>query len=444
VQFEMRLPTNTWNGRYMQAGCGGYCGSVNIDSCTDAVARDYMVAAQNMGHVGGAASVPLWATEPGLREDYAYRSTHVVAVAAKAIAERFYGKRPHHAYFRGCSTGGREGMTEAQRYPEDFDGIIAGDAAQPVRQGAMANAWDMRQLLRDDGSAVFTPAKLRVLNDAVLHSCDAVDGVVDGILMDPRDCHFDVATVQCPAAQDGPSCLTAEQVGVARKLYDGPRTESGERLVPGHRAFGSELAWDDPGGLRLGFSKGYGYLGFPAAPDSYDYRRFDYDKDLNKLAEMARFYDSVEPGKAPDLKVFQKRGGKLMLYHGWADPTVPPFGTLDYYSKLTHASGGLKAVQTWARTFMVPGMFHCRGGNAPNTFDMLDALVDWVEHGNAPERIIATQLKDGKVVRTRPLVAYPAQARYTGAGDVNDARNWAAVMPATPRNDDIDWIWAPK
>lgn len=444
IQFEMRLPTASWNGRYLQAGCGGYCGLVNSEACNDGLGRDFMVSANNMGHVGTVAGTPLWATEPGLRLDYAYRSTHVMSVLAKALAERYYGKRPHHSYLRGCSTGGREAMSAAQRYPADFDGIIGGDAAFPVRQGAIANAWDMRQLLRDDGSAVFTPAKLKVLNDAVLARCDKLDGVVDGILMEPRDCDFDVRSVQCPKGKDGANCLTGEQVGVALKLYDGPRNAKGERLIPGHRAFGSELAWDDPGGLRLGFSKGYGYLGFPDDPASYDYRHFDYDKDMAKLEEMARFYDPVEPHHAPDLATFRARGGKLMLYHGWADPTVPPFGTLDYYAKLTSASGGLDKTRQWARVFMVPGMFHCRGGNAPNTFDMLDAIVDWVEKGQAPERIVATQMAGDKVLRTRPLVAYPAVAHYTGKGDVNDAANWVAVQPKTLRDDNIDWVWGPK
>lgn len=447
IQFEMRLPTETWNGRYLQAGCGGFCGVVRAESCADAVARNFMAAAHNMGHVGGVASLPTWGSEPGLRRDFGTRSTHVIAVAAKAVAERYYGKRPHHSYLRGCSTGGREALGAAQFHPEDFDGLIAGDPAFPARQGGVANPWDTRQLITDDGTRILDDASLKILNDAVLAACDSIDGLVDGIIDDPRLCQFDPAALQCAggASSGDQACLSARQVAVAKKLYDGPRDSEGRRLVPGYRVKGSELAWGDPGNIRLNFSKGYlAYLAFEENPPAgYDYRDFDFDRDMAKLEKMAALYDPVAPYESPNLDAFRERGGKLMLYHGWADPTVSPIGTLDYYAKVTDRDGGIEQVQSWFRLFMVPGMYHCRGGNAPNSFDMLDAIVAWVEDGEAPERIIASQIEDGEVIRTRPLFPYPAVARHTGNGDVNDAANWRPETPAEPGNDHIDWIWAP-
>ena len=190
VQFELRMPAETWNGRYFQTGCGGLCGNVPIQNCADAQARGFAVAAQNMGHVGHFWRDGLWASVPALREDFGRRSTHVVSVAAKAIIEHFYGARPAYSYFRGCSTGGREGLSEAQFYPEDFDGIIAGDPAFPGRQGTIANNWDAQQLLDANNQPVFTPARLQTLANAVMQSCDGLDGLADGIIGDPRVCSF--------------------------------------------------------------------------------------------------------------------------------------------------------------------------------------------------------------------------------------------------------------
>ena len=444
IQFELRLPTKTWNGRYLQAGCGGFCGSVDIEDCADALSRDFAVAAQNMGHVGNPIRDPLWGSEPGLRRDFGPRSTHVVALAAKAIVEKYYGRRPDHSYFRGCSTGGREALTEAQMYPKDFDGLIAGDPAFPARQGGIANNWDTLQLRTPEGELVLPPEKLRVLHAAVMKKCDKVDGLVDGIISDPRDCRFDVSSVQCPSGKDGADCLTSAQATAAAKLYDGPRNSKGERLVPGYRMYGSELDWRAD--IRFDLGKGYlRYLGFVQNPPAdYDPRSFNFDTDVVKLEEMARLYDSVAPYEAPNLDEFHKSGGKLIVYHGWADATVSALGTLDYYAKVVDRGGGIDEVKSWFRVFMVPGMHHCARGNAPNTFDMLEAMVAWVERGEAPDRIIATQTDGDKVVRTRPLFPYPTVARYTGKGDANDAANWIPAEPRVKRDDNIDWIWAPR
>lgn len=443
IQFEVRLPAKNWNGRYFQVGCGGFCGVIGIDNCADALAADFVVAAHNMGHVGLVFKDPVWGSDPALRRDYGGRSTHLMSIAGKNIAERYYGKRPARAYFRGCSTGGREGLQEAQRYPDDFDGIIAGDPAFPGRLGAIANNWDARYLLREDGSEVFTADKLAVLHAGVMKACDKLDGLTDGILMDPRACAFDPAKLTCKGG-DKVDCLTAEQVDAARKLYDGPVNSQGLKLMPGATPYGSEPSWNGAG--RRSLAEGYlRYLAFPSNPPAdYNYRDFDFDTDVAKTEEMARLYDPVAPHEAPDLRGFEKSGGKLIVYHGWADAGVSPMALLDYYAQVTSRQGGQEKVRDWFRVFMVPGMFHCRGGNAPNTFELLPALLRWVEQGQAPERVIATQSGAGGVIRTRPLFPHPAFARYAGKGDVNSETNWVSASPQRAVDDRLDWVRAPK
>jgi len=442
IQFEVRLPTTTWNGRYFQTGCGGFCGMTPIDSCADAEAKGFAVAAQNMGHVGSVLKDPLWGASPEMRRDYGRRSTHVTAVTAKRLVRAFYGREADRSYFRGCSTGGREALSVAQFHPDDFDGVIAGDPAFPSRQGAIANLWDTRQLLRRDGTEVLPHAALVLLHQVVMAGCDGLDGVVDGILMDPRRCQFDVGALACSAAPVG-GCLTEEQVGAVRRLYDGPRNSRGERLAPSGRMLGSELSWE--AGTRAGLAEGFvRFLAFEENPrPDYTIWDFDFDRDVERLEAWAAVYDPVAPHAAPDLRAFEARGGKLIIYHGFADATVSPVNMIDFHAQVLHRQGGLDKVSAWARLFLVPGMFHCRGGDAPNQFDMLEPMVAWVETGVAPDRIIARQSIDGAVTRTRPLVPYPIMAAYSGQGDVNAADNWAGVRPEALADERVDWIWAP-
>lgn len=443
VQFEVRMPAETWNGRYFQTGCGGLCGNVPIQSCADAQARGFAVAAQNMGHVGHFWRDALWASVPALREDFGRRSTHVVAVAAKAIIAHYYGARPAYSYFRGCSTGGREGLSAAQFYPEDFDGVIAGDPAFPGRQGAIANNWDAQHLLDANEQPVFTEAKLRTLAGAVMRACDGVDGLEDGIIGDPRQCRFDPGVLACVEGQDNDSCLNAAQINAARALYRGPHNSAGQALTPGASPYGSELQWEGYG--RRSIADAYlRWLAFDTPRPDFNYRSFNFDTDLPLVERSAALFDPVAPRAAPDLSAFEQRGGKLIIYHGWADPGVSPYGSLDYYANVAQRQGGLARVRDWFRVFMVPGMYHCRGGDAPNTFDFLPHIIAWVEQGRRPDGVIATQMEDGQVVRTRPLYAYPNFARYDGSGDVNDAANWRMARPARASNDVIDWAWAPR
>ena len=446
IQFELRLPTHIWNGRYFQVGCGGYCGVINIQNCSDVLDQNFAVAADNMGHVGDVLHDPIWAQSEDLRRDYGRRSTHVTAVIAKAVVERFYGARPAFSYFRGCSTGGREGLMEAAWAPDDFDGIVAGDPAFAGRLGAIANVWDAQHLLRPDGSAVIPHDKLMVLHRAILNACDAQDGLKDGILMDPRACHFKVESIACKGG-DGPDCLSAEQVAAAEAVYDGPRNSKGERLYTGGSMFGAEASWGttaDAHSLGIGAER---FLEFwPNPPLSYTYRDFNWDTDPPKIKAALAAYDPVPPDQGPDLTAFERRGGKLIVYHGWADGGVSPLNTLDYYSQVAHGQGGMERVRGWFRLFMVPGMFHCRGGDAPNTFDFMPAIMAWVEKGVAPDGVVATQRDaSGAVVRQRPLYAYPEQATYKGAGDVNQAASWSpSPLPKTMPDDRVAWIWGPS
>lgn len=445
IQFQLRLPTKTWNGRYFQVGCGGFCGGVNIQNCGDALAKDFAVSANNMGHVGHFLRDPLWGQSEDARRDYGRRATHVSALASKAIVERFYGAQPAYSYFRGCSTGGREGLMEAQHYPGDFDGIIAGDPAFAGRLGAIANTWDAKYLLKPDNTPVMSDATLQVLHQAVIAACDGIDGVKDGIIMDPRACKFDVKTVRCQDGGEGATCLSDAQVAAALKVYDGPRNSKGQRLFPGGETFGSEGAWK--GDDRLTLADGaQRFLNFtPNPPAAFTYRDFDFDNDIPKIKDALTRYDPVAPDTAPDLTAFEARGGKLIVYHGWADQGVSPLNTLDYYAQVHTRQGGLDKTRAWFRLFMVPGMFHCRGGNAPNTFDFMPAIIAWVEKGQTPDGVVATQ-KDaaGAVVRQRPLYAYPHYATYTGKGDVNAAASWKAATPKKLTDDRIDWIFGPK
>jgi feruloyl esterase len=445
IQFEIRLPTHSWNGRYFQVGCGGYCGVVRIQDCGPALSQNFAVAADNMGHVGDILHDPLFAADPDLRRDYGRRSTHATAVIAKAVVERFYGARPAWSYFRGCSTGGREGLMEAAWAPGDFDGIVAGDPAFAGRLGAIANVWDAQHLLHADGTPVIPADKLMVLHQAILAACDSLDGLKDGILTDPRACHFDVASIECHGGGAGADCLSHEQVLAAKAVYDGPRNSHGERLYPGGSMFGAEASW---GTSVDAHSLGIDSLRFlelwPNPGPGYTYRDFNFDTDPPKTEAAVREYDPVPPGEAPNLTAFEQRGGKLIVYHGWADGGVSPTNTLDYFAQVAARQGGIGKIRGWFRLFMVPGMFHCRGGDAPNTFDFMPAIMAWVEKGVAPDGVVATQHDQaGAVVRQRPLYAYPEQSAYNGQGDANQAASWHPVSPKTMPDDRVAWIWGP-
>ncbi len=380
------------------------------------------MAATDDGHVGkGGGFLAIldgsWAaSDQAARDDYFYRAPHVVSLASKRIIAAYYGSPPTRSYFDGCSTGGREGLLLAQRYPHDFNGIAAGaPAAFMGPLNGVYFTWMVRVNTDAHGAPILTSAKLPALHDAVMAACDRLDGLADGQIDDPQGCTFDPASIQCPAGTDNASCLTPAQVDVVRKVYSGPADASGHRLYPGGAPRGSELSWD-------------GFL----IPNP-------------QFGSIAPLPDSLKGNALSlDLRNFQRAGGKLIIWQGWADGNISVFGTLDYYQRLWQANGGLAETQQWARLFMVPTLYHCGlGGYKLNTFDPFPELVDWVEHRHAPDRVIASdQDSHGTVLRTRPVFPYPQRAAYTGAGSIDDARNFAPAAPLVPPHDVIRWAGA--
>ncbi|MBV9170856.1 MAG: tannase/feruloyl esterase family alpha/beta hydrolase [Chloroflexi bacterium] len=450
ISFELKLPTTTYEGRYMQMGCGGECGRIgspSFPSCDLQPGGNFAVAATDDGHTGAG----VWAVDDQLRLDFAYRAVHVVSVAAKAIIAAYYGAAPQHAYFNGCSEGGREGLEEAQRYPDDFNGIAAGAPASIWAPLEIFQAWEARANVDAQGHPILTPDKLPALHSAVLAACDGLDGLVDGQINDPRLCHFDPGSMVCPSGTDAPTCLTAAQVEAVRKIYSGPVDARGELLYPGGEPYGSELAWNGwmvqraPGVPTAAESLATDYFKFMAfrtnPPASYTILDFPFtEQGFNSTLPLGELYDATNP----DLRAFRDRGGKLIMWQGWADQAIPPTGTPDYYDAIQDRMGGLTATQQFARLFMFPTMYHCAGGYGPDQFDVVNPLVHWVELGQAPDKIVATETSNGQpsgsIVRTRPVFAYPEQAAYTGSGSIDDAANFVGVMPSPPPADDIKWL----
>jgi Tannase and feruloyl esterase len=455
VHFDLKLPTDRYQGRYLQFGCGGFCGVLTppaFPGCDAQLGGDFAVAATDDGHTAAGLFDALWAaTDEQLHIDFGHRAVHVTAVAAKAIVTAFYGTAPHRSYFSGCSDGGREGLMEAQRYPRDFDGILAGAPANLMAfLGPEATGWVARVNTDAAGHPIVTAAKIPALHAAVLAACDAVDGLADGQLDDPRACRFDPATLACPAGADRPDCLTPAQVHAARLLYSPPTDPHGRLLYPGGLEPGSEASWAGPLPWVTA-PPGVPAFGAVAADNYLRYLAFAAGRPgipLSRWEFTARAFDRLRPesrvidASSADLRAFRAAGGKLILYHGWADTLIPPRGTLAYYQAVQDRMGGPAAAGRFARLFMFPDVFHCTGGGpSPDTDDLLLQLVRWRERGQAPERTIATQTDAaGRITRTRPVFAYPTRAGYDGTGSIDDAANFVPAAPATRPDDHIRWL----
>lgn len=453
VHFELKLPTKTWQGRYLQSGCGGFCGAVGsppFPSCDLQPGGDFAVAATDDGHAAGGTDGLWGVNDQQLRVDFAAQAPHSLAVAAKAIISAFYGVGPRFSYFQGCSDGGREALIEAQRFPDDFNGIVAGAPANiwaPLLAESLT--WNARANMDAQGGQILTADRLPALHDAVLKACDGKDGLVDGQIDAPRACTFDPASLACPTGADQPTCLTPAQVTTARKLYEGPVDSAGRRLYPGGEPFGSELAWvpwvvTPPGvqSLDSGFADSYlRYLAFPIGQRASSLQDWQFTlSGFNRLRAAGQLYKATDA----DLSAFRRRGGKLIIWQGWADPAIAPDGTPAYYQAVQDRMGGLQAVQRFARLFMVPTIYHCGGTYGTGTaarFDFVNPITHWVELGAAPERIVVTHVDQaGSIVRTRPVFAYPQQARYTGTGSIDDAANFVAATPSPVPNDHVKWV----
>jgi len=412
VKIEVWMPTADWNGKYQAVGNGGWAGSLSYDAMITALGRGYAVSSTDTGHEGGSAAFALGHPEQVV--DFGYRAVHEMTVAAKAIIARYYDAAPKRSYWTGCSGGGRQAMKEAQRFPGDFDGIIAGSPALD-HIGRAAQAVRVAQRTEADEASRLPAAKAQLLHRAVLEACDALDGVRDGVLEDPTRCRFDPGVLQCKGADDG-ACLTAAQVATARLVYSAAVGPKSGRKIAG-LARGSELGWSEAGWSAFAQRAGLEHFRFIV------FQNPEWSLQSFTLADIDRA-DEVDKGTInaldPNLKPFFDRGGKLIHYHGWSDPQISPENSTSYYERVAAVMGGVRRTQQSYRLFMVPGMAHCGGGEGPNTFDMLAALEQWVERGRAPARIVASRVREGRVERTRPLCPYPQVAAYMGTGSTDD------------------------
>lgn len=421
INFEVWLPRD-WNGKFQGVGNGGLTGAINYPAMGRALAQGYATASTDTGH----------RTEQGFFEDewleghperlvnFAYRAHHLLAQSGKRITAAYYGKPSARAYFSGCSSGGWEGLSEAQRYPADYDGIVAGAPAINLVQVQSRGILVAQMTLKNPQGALTHDLALKLAAAAVA-KCDAKDGLEDGIIDDPRHCDFDPAELQCKS-DSAKDCLTAEQVKTARTLYGPMKSPKGMQLYPGAAFGASPLAELPPASARSKPGDAAISRMLPQPP-SWDVNTFNPDRDIPALEKQL---GSTLDAMNPDLHAFEAHGGKIILYHGWADPLLSPYNTLNYYNHVVQTMGGAQATERFLRLFMVPGMEHCRGGPGPDSFDAVASLDDWVEHGAPPERIVASHAgKDGKTVdRTRPLCRYPQVARYKGTGSSDEAASF--------------------
>jgi feruloyl esterase len=417
IKIELWLPQSGWNGKFEAVGNGGWAGTIPYAAIAAAMANGYAAAGTDTGHVGGNADFALGHPEKLI--DLAYRSIHEMTVQSKVILAAHYGNPAKFSYYNGCSQGGRQGLAEAQRYPEDFNGIIAGASAiDQMRMHGARTALNI--LVNKSPDSAIPRTKYAMINTAVLNACDAMDGVKDGVLEDPMKCKFDYAALTCKAG-DGPDCLTPGQVESAKQMTSpikDPKT--GKTLFAGYLIPGSELGWATLGGPQpLGLSIS-GLQNVVFQNKSWDYHTFDIAADVERAAKSD---NGVTATNNPNLKPFFDRGGKLLMYHGWSDPQVTPINSVLYYNDVMKTVGKDKAANSLA-LFMIPGMNHCSGGPGTDTFDKVKVMEEWVEKGTAPKRIVASHLTSGTADKTRPLCPYPQVAKYNGSGDTNDASNF--------------------
>jgi hypothetical protein len=461
IQFEVWMPLSGWNGKFLSAGEGGYAGTINYGGIADALRRGYAGGSTDTGHIGGTADFA--PGHPQKVVDFGWRAKHLQAARSKDIITAFYGAPIQHSYFSSCSNGGRQALMEVQRFPEDYDGVLVGAPANDWTHLFAGFVWNEQALFETPGAYV-SASKLAAVQAATLATCDALDGVVDGVVEDPRKCTFDPATLACPAGTDGASCLTPPQVTAVRKIMAGPSNpRTGAHIFPGY--FASAAGWPSswpawitgpaiPGASIQAFF-GNAFFGriveeIPA-PAAWDYTSLDFDADM-------AFADAKETptfnATNPDLGAFRQRNrqGRIIMWHGWEDPAISALSSIHYFEQMADANPGNRS---FFRLFMAPGTTHCGGGPGPNSFgqslpqaqplnhepenDILSALERWVEQGVPPERVVAVKYVNDDpaqgVLRTRPLCAYPKTAVYVGSGSTDDAANFDCRQPNNGRND---------
>lgn len=445
IKFEVWMPSAGWNGKFQGIGNGGFAGSISYagpaGGLGGAISRGYAAASTDTGHTGGDAS---WALgHPEKIADYGHRAVHEMTEKAKSIINAFYGKGPKRSYFASCSNGGRQALMEAQRYPNDYDGLIAGAPANYFTHILAGFVFNLQATLNDPSSYI-PAAKLKAIEAAALAACDTRDGVSDGVIDDPTRCNFDPSVLLCKGAESD-ACLTVKQIAALKKIYTGPRDSKGEQIIPGFLPGGETGpggwgGWVTGSGPSTGAQFFFGTQAFKNmvySDPAWDFKTFNIDRD-SKLADekLAGHLNAIDP----NLKAFKARGGKLILYHGWNDAALPPVNTINYFQNVVSKMGQRNA-DSFIRLFMVPGMQHCAGGPGPDSLgqvvtsaqsdaqhDMSVAIERWVEEGIAPDQIIASKRQgaDPKSppIRTRPLCPYPQVARYKGSGSTDDAANF--------------------
>ena len=415
INVELWMPTRNWNGRFLAVGNGGFAGAIQGYGDMQTALRDgYATAATDTGHSADDGPGGLFGLgHPEKIVDFAYRAVHEMTVTSKRLVDEFYDREAEYAYFKGCSTGGRQAVMAAQRYPEDFDGIIAGALAN--RHIHMHTAGVARSIdLARRPELALSEAKAQMVTDAVMARCDTLD---EGFLNNPRACTFDFSTLACHGAE-GDDCLTAPELESVETFYGGLKNRAGELIFSGQALGNPMRALQPPTGAPGGGYDTVRIWGFQNA--DYDWRTFDLDRDLPIIDATVGFVDAVDP----DLSRFKARGGKLLLYAGWGDTTITPENTVLYYESVLDEMSGDQ--DDWMRLFMVPGMAHCRGGDGPHTFDTIGTIDRWRSQGRAPVQIPGSNPESGL---SRPLCPYPQYARYKGSGDLKDAANWACTTP---------------
>jgi len=451
IAFEAWLPAENWKGSFQGVGNGGFAGSIPLSGLASALRSGHAAAASDTGHNQGGTDASWARGHPEKVVDFGWRAVHLTAVAGKALAAAYYGTAPRKSYFVSCSNGGRQGLMEAQRFPDDYDGIIAGAPAYNWTRLFTGFVWNAKSLAQPGAS--IPAAKTPAIASAVLAQCDRIDGLADGLLGDPRKCRFDPAVLRCTTGETN-SCLTDPQIASLRAIYQGPQKPDGTQIYfgfpPGGEAAPGSPGWDlwifgaGPGAsIQNAFGSNFVRYVY-GAPDDWTPATFDFGRDFDLLeARTASTFNATDP----DLSRFAARGGKLILFHGWSDAAIPAQGTLAYRDAVVEEMGADKAA-SFLRTFMVPGMHHCAGGAGPSDFgqggpspenddpatSLTAALQAWVEEDRAPEQVIARQMpvpgaRPDQAVRTGLLCAYPQQAQLTPGGDPLRAESYVCRAP---------------
>ncbi|MEO8257985.1 MAG: tannase/feruloyl esterase family alpha/beta hydrolase [Acidobacteriota bacterium] len=422
IGSEVWLPRSGWNGKFQEVGNGAWAGSIQYAALATAVRRGYAAASTNAGHTGEDAAFALGHPEKLI--DFGYRAVHETAVQSKAAIAAYYGRAPQLSYFTGCSGGGRMAFQEAQRFPRDFDAILAGAPGYDRVNQSVQMLMNAKATL-DHPASLIPPGKFALLHRAAVSACDAGDGLTDGLISDPRSCRFDPGVLECKGA-DAAECLTTAQVAAAAKIYAGVRhPATGAEIFPGLEP-GSELQWQGPAGGPAPLAVGGDLFKYVVFKDPlWNFRTFDLARDY---AAVHRIDSLALSPTSPDLEAFAARGGKLLIYHGWADQNVAPRSSLNYYSRVVETIGQQRVDES-LRLFFAPGMAHCGGGEGPNTFDALTALEQWREQGKAPVSIVASHSTGETVDRTRPLCPHPQVATYRGSGSIDQAESFVCTAP---------------